>query len=95
MAKPIMFAAMLFVAFAVATPSLPVSAQTSSTADEKKAAKAEKKAKAKEARKVARERQKKCGAEWKEVRAAGKAGQHMTWPKYYSECTKRLKEKAA
>lgn len=36
------------------------------------------------------ERRKKCSAEWKEAKAAGKtAGQK--WPKFYSECNKRLK----
>ena len=31
---------------------------------------------------AARERQKKCGAEWKEAKAAGKVEKGMTWPKY-------------
>ena len=36
------------------------------------------------------ERRKKCSAEWKEAKAAGKtAGQK--WPQFYSECNKRLK----
>jgi hypothetical protein len=97
MSKPIVFAAAaLFAAFVVAIPSLPVAAQTSApTAAEKKAAKAEKKAKAKEGRKAAQARQKQCGSEWKDARAAGKVEKHMTWPKYYSECNKRLKDKAA
>ncbi|HZT25597.1 MAG TPA: hypothetical protein VFA57_07845 [Pseudolabrys sp.] len=38
------------------------------------------------------ERQKKCGAEWKEAKAAGKVEKGMTWPKYWSACNKRLKE---
>jgi hypothetical protein len=37
-----------------------------------------------------RERQKKCGAEWKEAKAAGKT-QGQTWPKFWSACNKRLK----
>jgi hypothetical protein len=37
------------------------------------------------------ERQKKCGAEWKEAKAAGKVDKGMTWPKYWSACNKRLK----
>lgn len=40
---------------------------------------------------AARERQKKCGAEWKEAKAAGKVETGMTWPKYWSACNKRLK----
>jgi hypothetical protein len=38
-----------------------------------------------------RERQKKCGAEWKEAKAAGKVEKGMSWPKYWSACNKRLK----
>jgi len=42
-----------------------------------------------------RERQKKCGAEWKEAKAAGKVEKGTTWPKYWSACNKRLKEVGA
>jgi hypothetical protein len=38
-----------------------------------------------------RERQKKCGAEWKEAKAAGKIEKGMKWPQYWSACNKRLK----
>ena len=38
-----------------------------------------------------RERQKKCGAEWKAAKTAGKIEKGMTWPKYWSACNKRLK----
>ena len=96
MSKPVAFAVALFAAVIIAIPSLPVAAQTAApTVAEKKAAKAEKKAKAKEGRKAAHDRQKQCGTEWKDLRAAGKAAPTMTWPKFYSECTKRLKDKAA
>lgn len=40
---------------------------------------------------AARERQKKCGVEWKEAKAAGKIEKGATWPKYWSACNKRLK----
>jgi hypothetical protein len=40
---------------------------------------------------AARERQKKCGAEWKQAKAAGKVEKGMTWPKFWSACNKRLK----
>jgi hypothetical protein len=40
---------------------------------------------------AARARQKKCGAEWKAAKAAGKTEKGMTWPKYWSACNKRLK----
>ena len=35
-------------------------------------------------------RQKQCGAQWKVDHAAGKTGT-MTWPQYWSACSKRLK----
>lgn len=38
-----------------------------------------------------RERQKKCAAEWKQLKADGKVQPGMTWPKFWSECNKRLK----
>ncbi len=38
-----------------------------------------------------RERQKKCGVEWKAAKAAGKVEKGMTWPKYWNACNKRLK----
>ena len=41
---------------------------------------------------AARERQKQCGAEWKEAKAAGKT-KGTTWPKYWSACNTRLKAK--
>jgi hypothetical protein len=44
--------------------------------------------------KAARERQKKCGAEWKEAKAAGTVAKDMKWPKYWSACNKRLKAQA-
>ena len=43
---------------------------------------------------AARERQKKCAADWKEVNAAGKTEKGATWPKFWSDCNKRLKAAA-
>lgn len=63
--------------------------------EERKKARAERKASASQARAALRERQKQCGAEWKEARAAGKVDKFMTWPKYWSACNTRLKGKAA
>src|SRR6185437_5348327 len=40
---------------------------------------------------AASERMKKCAAEWKEAKAAGKIEKGMKWPKYWSACNKRLK----
>ena len=64
-------------------------AQTAQPAPEKKAAKPKKPPSA--GMLAMRERQKKCGAEWKEAKAAGKIEKGMKWPKYWSACNKRLK----
>ena len=40
---------------------------------------------------AAQERMKKCAAEWKEAKAAGKIEKGMKWPQYWSACNKRLK----
>ena len=40
---------------------------------------------------AARVRQKKCGAEWKAAKAAGKVEKGMKWPQYWSACNKQLK----
>jgi hypothetical protein len=36
------------------------------------------------------DRRKKCSAEWKEAKAAGKTS-GLKWPKFWSDCNKRLK----
>ncbi|MCC0806917.1 hypothetical protein FPV16_11865 [Methylobacterium sp. W2] len=41
---------------------------------------------------AARERQKKCGVEWRALSVADKAAQGPKWPQYFSKCVKRLKE---
>ena len=61
---------------------------------EAKKSRAEKKAKASAARAAVRDRQKKCGAEWREARKAGTVDKSMTWPKFWSACNTRLKAKA-
>ena len=40
-----------------------------------------------------KERRAKCSAEWKEMKAAGKTSA-LKWPKFYSDCNKRLKQGA-
>ena len=37
-----------------------------------------------------KERMAKCSAEWKEMKAAGKTS-GLKWPKFWSDCNKRLK----
>ena len=61
---------------------------------EAKKARAEKKEKASAARAAVRDRQKQCGAEWREARKAGTVEKTMTWPKFWSACNTRLKAKA-
>ena len=41
-----------------------------------------------------KERRTKCSAEWKEMKAAGKTSA-LKWPKFYSDCNKRLKAQGA
>jgi Ni/Co efflux regulator RcnB len=82
------------VAAAVLAAPLPV-LMPSAAAQTTQAAKPAKAKKAPSAGQLAaRERQKKCGAEWKEAKAAGKVEKGMTWPKYWSACNKRLKAAA-
>ncbi|MEE8629479.1 MULTISPECIES: hypothetical protein [Methylobacterium] len=44
---------------------------------------------------AARERQRKCGAEWRALAPSEKAVQGPRWPQYYSKCVRRLKEQKA
>ncbi|MGC2777995.1 MAG: hypothetical protein WA418_20390 [Bradyrhizobium sp.] len=67
---------------------------SASAQSEPKASAASTKQKPSAARTSARERQKQCGAEWREAKAAGKIEKGMKWPKYWSECNKRLKAKS-
>lgn len=39
---------------------------------------------------AARDRQRKCGAEWKEAKAGNKTG-GLKWPQFWSRCNARLK----
>jgi hypothetical protein len=87
-----LFAALLAAGLLVAPISAlapKAAAQTATPAPEKKQAKAKKPPTPGQL--AARERLKKCGAEWKEAKAAGKVEKGMKWPKYWSACNKRLK----
>ncbi|MFH6786120.1 MULTISPECIES: hypothetical protein [Methylobacterium] len=44
---------------------------------------------------AARERQRKCGAEWRALGRPEKEAQGPRWPQYYSKCVRRLKEQRA
>ena len=39
---------------------------------------------------AARDRQKRCGVEWREAKATGKTG-GLKWPQYWKQCNARLK----
>ncbi|MET0257108.1 MAG: hypothetical protein ABW179_00870 [Methylobacterium sp.] len=43
----------------------------------------------------ARERQKRCGIEWRGLSTADKTARGPTWPQFYSRCVKRLKDPKA
>ncbi len=91
----------------IAAFAWPASAQSSSgpgageapAADDARPAKRSRKKSAKKGEMTvkgmaASERRKKCGAEWKEAKAAGKT-EGLKWPKYYSQCNARLKGNSA
>jgi hypothetical protein len=42
-----------------------------------------------------RERQRKCAAEWKEAKSAGRVAAGTKWPRFWSQCNARLKGGAA
>lgn len=102
--------ATVFLALAIASPSLAqgsaagaaplVVAQATTTSDEPAKPRRSRKrdgASKKEMsvnQMAASERRKKCGAEWKEAKAAGNTG-GLKWPKFYSQCNTRLKGKSA
>lgn len=99
-----MFMAALAASFLVALGSAPAAAQSPQTAPgtqtkkpapSTQAKKPDGETKKKRAltpgQQAARERQKKCGAEWKAAKASGKISKDMRWPQYWSECNKRLK----
>jgi hypothetical protein len=87
----VMFAA----ALAVGLITAPMPQLVSTAAAQQQATTPDKNAKPKKdpsaGQTAARDRQKKCGAEWKEAKAAGKVEKGTTWPKYWSACNKRLK----
>lgn len=85
-----LFAAILAAGLIVAPiGALAPTATAQATTPEKKEAKTKKPPTAGQI--AARERMKKCAAEWKEAKAAGKIEKGMKWPKYWSDCNKRLK----
>jgi cytoskeletal protein RodZ len=80
--------AVLVAAGLLAAP-LPQVTQTAFAQTEKKAEKPKKEPSA--GMQAMRERQKKCGAEWKATKAGGKVEKGMKWPQFWSACNKRLK----
>jgi hypothetical protein len=40
---------------------------------------------------ASRERMSKCSVEWKQAKADGKVAKDAKWPKFWSDCNKRLK----
>lgn len=89
------YKAMLAAVLAAGLIAAPLLAPSAAAQYSTPAAKSESKAKTKKpptaAQLAARERAKKCGAEWKEAKAAGTIEKGMKWPQYWSACNKRLK----
>ncbi|HEY6023885.1 MAG TPA: hypothetical protein VIV34_06865 [Pseudolabrys sp.] len=85
-------------ALAVALLTAPMPHLMSTAAAQQQTSATDKNAKAKKdpsaGQLAARERQKKCAVEWKEAKAAGKVEKGTTWPKFWSDCNKRLKAAA-
>jgi hypothetical protein len=85
----------VFAALAVGLVIAPIPQLISSAAAQQKATASDKNTKTKNepsaGQLAARERQKKCAAEWKEAKAANKVEKGATWPKFWSDCNKRLK----
>jgi hypothetical protein len=86
MTRTIFSAVLAAALLAAPLPALMHGATAQTTTSEKKPAK-----KLTAGQLAAQERQKKCAAEWKEAKAAGTVEKNMTWPRYWSECNKRLK----
>ncbi len=89
---------------AVSLIAIPMSAQTEESKAKSETSKSTAKAPAKSTstkskreptagQLAARERQKQCGIEWKAAKAAGKT-KGTTWPKFWSACNTRLKDKS-
>jgi predicted lipid-binding transport protein (Tim44 family) len=86
-----LFAVALAAAPALAQPKPGVSEAPTSTEPTRPARRAARPAREPTAGQMAaRERQRKCGAEWKEAKAANRTG-GQKWPQYWSRCNARLK----
>jgi Ni/Co efflux regulator RcnB len=90
MMRTILTALLAAALLAAPLPSFMQSASAQSTQNEP-VKKAKSKKPPSKAQLAERERQKKCGAEWKADKAAGKIEKGMKWPRYWSLCNKRLK----
>jgi len=91
----LMHKVMLAAALAVGLITAPLTQLVSTAAAQQQASTPAKDAKTKKepssGQIAARERQKKCAAQWKEAKVAGKIENGTTWPKFWSACNKRLK----
>jgi Flp pilus assembly protein TadB len=69
-------------------------AEATENADKAKTTTKKKKRELTKGQKAFRERQRQCGAEWREAKKAGKLEKGVTWPKFLSACNTRLKGKS-
>jgi hypothetical protein len=74
-----------------AAPSAATTSKPASTTTAAKPAAASTGKKPSPAQEAMYERERACGAQWKEAKAAGKVKAGMKWPQYWSECNKRMK----
>jgi hypothetical protein len=91
--RPVLLALAALFALSVTAP-IPASAQSTETETPTTTKKPRRSTKPKReltaGQMAARERQKKCGMEWKEAKAKKETG-GLKWPQYYSKCNARLK----
>ena len=76
---------------AASTAPAPKPAATTTTAAKPAATTTTEKKQPSPAQEAMYERERACGKEWKEAKAAGKVEAGMKWPQYWSDCNKRMK----
>lgn len=88
----------VFLAVALISAPLPMLVPGTAAQSTKTATKSATKTKPKKAKRAPTPAQhalhsriRKCGAEWKTAKAAGKIGKGIKWPQYWRACNKRLK----
>lgn len=94
--RPFLIALVALLGIAVGAPVAAVAQGTGAetTAPAKRSRAARPKREPTAGQMAARERQKKCGVEWREAKAKSATG-GLKWPQYWSKCNARLKGNTA